>query len=136
MSTPPSRRTDGTSCGVPRSTIQTAAWTGWSGDAITGLLTDIPAVQQTVEDLIPLVVALPVVAVACYQFDGIFIAATAASAMMVTMALAFTVYILTLQPLANHYGLQGLWAAVLIFMAIRGITQALWYPRLESKLNH
>jgi len=105
------------------------------GDSITSLLTDIPAVLSSVDELMPLVIALPVVAVACYQFDGIFIAATAASAMMVTMALAFGVYILLLQPLASAYGLRGLWGAVLIFMAIRGITQAIWYPRLESKLR-
>jgi MATE family multidrug resistance protein len=106
-----------------------------SGNAITGLLTDIPQVRSTVDTLMPLVIALPVVAVACYQFDGVFIAATAASAMMVTMGVAFGVYILLLQPLANSYGLVGLWGAVLIFMAIRGITQAIWYPRLESRLR-
>jgi len=106
-----------------------------AGNAITGLLTDISAVRESVETLMPLVVALPIVAVACYQFDGVFIAATAASAMMVTMAVAFAIYILLLQPLATSYGLQGLWGAVLIFMAVRGIAQAIWYPRLESKLE-
>jgi len=104
------------------------------GNVITGMLTDIPAVRSTVEGLMPLVIALPVVAVACYQFDGVFIAATAASAMMVTMGIAFGIYLLLLQPLADSYGLQGLWGAVLIFMAVRGIAQAVWYPRLESKL--
>ena len=106
-----------------------------AGNAITSLLTDIPAVRLTVEQIMPLVVALPIVAVACYQFDGVFIAATAASAMMVTMAIAFAIYILLLQPMTNQYGLQGLWGAMLVFMAVRGITQAIWYPRLESKLK-
>ena len=106
-----------------------------AGNAITGLLTDIPSVRLSVEVLMPLVIALPVVAVACYQFDGVFIAATAASAMMVTMAIAFAVYILLLQAMTARFGLQGSWAAVLIFMAVRGITQAVWYPRLESKLS-
>jgi len=105
------------------------------GDLITALLTDIPTVRSTVEGLMPLVIALPVVAVACYQFDGVFIAATAASAMMVTMAVAFGVYILLLQPLTGRYGLEGLWGTVLIFMAVRGITQAIWYPKLESQLR-
>ncbi len=106
-----------------------------AGNTITSLLTDISAVRLSVEALMPLVVALPIVAIACYQFDGVFIAATAASAMMVTMAVAFAAYMLLLQPLANRYGLQGLWGAVLIFLAVRGIAQAIWYPRLESKLN-
>jgi MATE family multidrug resistance protein len=83
----------------------------------------------------PLVVALPVVAVACYQFDGVYIAATAGAAMMVTMAIAFSVYILVLNPMTTAWGLAGLWAAMLVFMATRGITQAIWYPRIESALK-
>jgi MATE family multidrug resistance protein len=108
-------------------------WLG--GNAITALLTDISEIRLIVGQLIPLVVALPVVAVACYQFDGVYIAATAGSAMMVTMAIAFAVYILVLNPMTTAWGLAGLWAAVLVFMATRGITQAIWYPRLESALK-
>jgi len=105
------------------------------GTAITSLLTDIAEVRLTVESLMPLVIALPVVAVACYQFDGVYIAATAGAAMMVTMGVAFVVYILALEPMTARWGLEGLWGAILIFMALRGVAQAVWYPRLEAKLN-
>jgi MATE family multidrug resistance protein len=105
-----------------------------AGNAITGLLTDISTVRMSVEQLMPLVIVLPVVAVACYQFDGVYIAATAGAAMMVTMAVAFLIYILVLNPMTARWGLQGLWAAILMFMAARGIAQAIWYPRLEAKL--
>ena len=108
----------------------------FAGNAITALLTDISAIRQSVANLMPLVIALPVVSVACYQFDGIFIAATAGAAMMITMATAFIVYILALYVLVDPYGLFGLWSAMLIFMAARGIAQAAWYPRLESSLPH
>ena len=108
-------------------------WLG--GNAITALLTDISEIRLMVGQLMPLVVALPVVAVACYQFDGVYIAATAGAAMMVTMAIAFSVYILVLNPMTTAWGLAGLWAAVLVFMATRGIAQAIWYPRLESALK-
>jgi MATE family multidrug resistance protein len=106
-----------------------------AGDAITALLTDIDSVRMSVNQLMPLVIALPLVAVACYQFDGVYIAATAGAAMMVTMAIAFAVYIGALQPMTERWGLEGLWASVLVFMAFRGIAQAVWYPRLESKLD-
>ena len=56
--------------------------------------------------------------------------------MMVTMAVAFAIYIVVLDPMTTRWGLEGLWAAVLIFMAARGISQAIWYPRLESKLGN
>jgi len=106
-----------------------------AGSSLTALLTDIAAVRLSVESLMPLVILLPVVAVACYQFDGVYIAATAGAAMMVTMAVAFAVYVLVLSPLSAARGLEGLWTAVLIFMAARGIAQAFWYPRLKSKLG-
>ena len=108
-------------------------WLG--GNAITALLTDITDVRLSVETLMPLVIALPIIAVACYQFDGVFIAATAGAAMMVTMGIAFAIYLLVLNPMTVRWGITGLWGAVLIFMAIRGIAQAIWYPRLESKLE-
>ncbi len=108
-------------------------WLG--GTSLTALLTDLWAVRLSVEALMPLVIALPVVAVACYQFDGVYIAATAGAAMMVTMAIAFAIYVLVLNPMSARWGLEGLWAAVLVFMAVRGIAQAIWYPRLKAKLN-
>ncbi len=104
-----------------------------AGNTITALLTDIGTVRESVATLMPLVIALPLVAVACYQFDGVYIGATAAAAMLGTMAIAFVVYLLVLQPMTGAWGLRGLWGAVLIFMAIRGIAQAVWYPRLVAR---
>jgi MATE family multidrug resistance protein len=110
-----------------------AFWLG--GNAITNVLTDIEAVRQTVFALMPLVIALPVVSVWCYQFDGVFIGATAGGAMLVTMAIAFVVYLAVLGPMTRTWGLTGLWAAVLLFMAMRGLSQAIWYPRLVARLK-
>lgn len=106
-----------------------------AGDSLTALLTDLTAVRLSVGALMPLIVALPIVAVACYQFDGVYIAATAGAAMMVTMGIAFIVYVLLLNPMSAKWGLEGLWGAILIFMAVRGISQAIWYPRLKSELD-
>lgn len=108
-------------------------WLG--GNSLTALLTDLSSVRLAVGNLMPIVIALPVVAVACYQFDGVYIAATAGAAMMVTMAIAFTIYIILLNPMSARWGLEGLWAAVLIFMAARGVAQAAWYPRLKARLD-
>ena len=106
-----------------------------AGNAVTGLLTDIGGVRETVSELMPFVIALPVVSIWCYQFDGIYIGATAAGAMMITMGISFAVYLLALGPMTQAWGLQGLWGAVLIFMGMRGLCQAAWYPRLEARLN-
>ncbi|NND45223.1 MAG: MATE family efflux transporter [Xanthomonadales bacterium] len=105
------------------------------GNALTALLTDIVPVRATVAELMPFVIALPLVSVWCYQFDGVFIGATAATAMMVTMGIAFAVYLAVLGPMTEHWGLAGLWGAVLVFMAARGLAQAAWYPRLERSIE-
>jgi MATE family multidrug resistance protein len=107
----------------------------WGGTAITAVLTDIETVRVAVAGVLPLVAALPVVAVASYHFDGVFIGATAARAMLGTMSIAFVIYLLILSPMTERWGLAGLWGAVLVFMALRGLTQALWYPRLLGRLH-
>ena len=111
-----------------------AALFWFAGEHITAVLTDIETVRQAVAGVMPLVAALPVISVACYHFDGVFIGATAAKAMLGTMAIAFVVYLLILGPMTERWGLAGLWGAVIVFMAIRGLTQALWYPRLLARL--
>ena len=47
------------------------------------------------------------------------------TAMMVTMGVAFAVYLVLLEPMTDKWGIHGLWGAVLIFMAARGLAQAL-----------
>ena len=106
-----------------------------AGNDITALLTDIESVRITAGALLPLVVALPLVSVWCFLFDGVYIGATAAAAMMVTMAIAFAIYMMLLEPMTQQWGLHGLWGAVLVFMAVRGLAQAIWYPRLERRLE-
>jgi MATE family multidrug resistance protein len=105
------------------------------GNDITALLTDIESVRIVAAALLPLVIALPLVSVWCFLFDGVYIGATAAAAMMVTMGVAFVIYLLLLEPMTQQWGLHGLWGAVLVFMAVRGLAQAIWYPRLERKLT-
>ena len=96
-----------------------------AGNDITALLTDIESVQVVAAALLPLVIALPVVSVWCYLFDGVYIGATAAAAMMVTMGIAFVIYIALLPIMTDAWGLHGLWGAVLVFMAVRGLAQAI-----------
>ncbi|MBT8040747.1 MAG: MATE family efflux transporter [Gammaproteobacteria bacterium] len=105
-----------------------------AGNDITALLTDIDSVRIAAGALLPLVIALPVVSVWCFLFDGVYIGATAGAAMMVTMGIAFVIYLFLLQPMTEQWGLHGLWGAVLVFMAARGLAQAIWYPALERKL--
>jgi len=49
-----------------------------------------------------------------------------------TMLMALVVYILFYFLLKNEYGNHGLWAALLIFMAARGLIQWVWYEKRLS----
>ena len=106
-----------------------------AGDGIVAVLTDLEDVRALSRDLMPLLVIMPVVSVWCFQMDGVYIGATAAAAMMVTMGIAFGIYLLILNPMTQTWGLRGLWGAILVFMAVRGISQLIWYPRLERRLG-
>ncbi len=106
-----------------------------AGDGIIAMLTDLEDVRALSRDLIPLLVIMPFVSVWCFQMDGVYIGATAAAAMLVTMGIAFGIYMLILNPMTHAWGLRGLWGAIVVFMAVRGISQLLWYPRLERRLG-
>lgn len=105
------------------------------GDSIIASLTSNIGVRAAAESALIAIVWLPLASVWCYQLDGIFIGATATRAMMVTMALSFAVFISIAGVLSASWGLKGLWLAVVIFSACRGITQIVYYPYILRKLN-
>lgn len=105
------------------------------GSQIIAGLTDVLSVRAVAASALPAMIWLPIVSVWCYQFDGIFIGATAARAMMVTMMISFAAFIAAVGPLTDAYGLLGLWLAVLVFTGARGLTQAVYYPRIVRELK-
>ncbi len=107
-----------------------------AGDAMVDVFTGHESVRALTRDYLPWLVAMPIVAVWSYQYDGIYIGATAGGAMMVTMALAFATFVGASQILLPRYGNHGLWAAMMLFMAARGILQAAWYPRIRRAASN
>lgn len=102
------------------------------GDSIISLLTNLPEVIEQAEIVLPWLWLMPLVAHWSYFYDGVFIGLGYTKAMRNTMAISalavfFPTWYVTTQLLfsstnANH----GLWLALLLFMAARGISQALW----------
>lgn len=97
-----------------------------AGDNIIALLTSLPALQTLAGHYLFWQVILPLVGVWCYLLDGMFVGATRAAEMRNSMAIAaagFAVTLLTVPALGNH----GLWLALTVFLALRGLTLAwLW----------
>jgi len=102
------------------------------GGRIVAVMTTAADVRAEAAIYLPWMVAVPVVGIASWMFDGIFIGATRTREMRNGMLISFLVYCVAVWLLLPVWGNHGLWAALMIFNAMRGITLALWYPSLEA----
>lgn len=94
------------------------------GPAIVALLTSIESLREAADRYLIWQVILPLAGVWCYLLDGMFIGATRGRDMrnsMLLAALGYALTLLTLPWLGNH----GLWLAITVFLALRGITLGL-----------
>ena len=98
-----------------------------TGPIFVRVLTDIPDVVNTTLQYLPWMIAAPVIAFWAYLYDGVFVGATRAKEMRNSMlASTFLVFIpawFAFRFLGNH----GLWLALMIFMASRGLGMHIYY---------
>ncbi len=94
-----------------------------AGGHIVAMLTSLPSLQQLADRYVLWQAVLPVIGVWCYLLDGMFIGATRGAEMRNSMAVAaagFALTLLTVPVLGNH----GLWLALAVFLALRGLSLA------------
>ncbi|WP_299649709.1 MATE family efflux transporter [uncultured Jannaschia sp.] len=101
------------------------------GGGIVDIMTTAPEVRQAARDFLPWMVAAPLVGVAAWILDGIFIGATRTRDMRNMMVLSTICYGAAMALLVPAFGNHGLWAALMVSFAARGITLGLRYPALE-----
>ena len=129
---------------VRRSSIITMQWGfagslalalafGLVGPALIDLMTTATDVQQTARQYLPWLVIAPVIGVASWVLDGIFIGATLTRDMRQAMILAVGIYMLALAALVPLFGNHGLWAALMVLNAARGVIMAARYKGVEHK---
>ena len=106
-----------------------------AGPWLIALFTDISEVRAVAEAMLPWILASPLISVWSYQLDGIFIGATRTAAMRNAMIVSLLFFIVAERLLTPAYGNDGLWAALLIFMAMRAVTLGAYYPGLERSLT-
>ena len=63
-----------------------------------------------------------------FLLDGVFIGATRTRELMMSMVVSFALFVVASWALLALYGNHGLWAAMLLFMALRGLTLARYLP--------
>ena len=104
------------------------------GERLLHLFTNqMPLVEQAKPYLIWIIVA-PVVNVAAYIWDGIFLGATASKALRdsaIVSALLFLTAVYLLMPFGNH----GLWGALTLLLIARGISLTLLAPKYLFRLD-
>ena len=98
---------------------------GCGGVAFLSLLTDEQEVIGAASRYFGWAIAIPIVSVTAFIWDGIFIGATATRGMLVSMASAaatfFVLYFSLRTPLGNH----ALWLAFVTYLFMRGAVQSL-----------
>ncbi|MGX9349620.1 MATE family efflux transporter [Shimia sp. W99] len=103
-----------------------------AGGMIIDLMTTAPDVRAAARDYLPYMVAAPLLGVASWMLDGIFIGATQSRDMRNMMVLSLIVYVVAVWALVPLWGNHGLWLALLISFVARGVTLGVRYPRLEA----
>lgn len=102
------------------------------GGSIIDLMAKAPTVQEVARTYLVYMVLAPLVGLAAWMFDGIFIGATRTRDMRNMMAVSLCFYVVSVILLVPAFGNHGLWLSLLISFIVRGITLGLRYPRLEA----
>ncbi|MBY5975312.1 MATE family efflux transporter [Phaeobacter italicus] len=108
-------------------------WLG--GGWLIDLMSTSPEVRAAGRHYLLWAAALPLLSVASYMFDGIFIGATWTRDMRVAMIQSVALYVGALVILVPLMGNHGLWAALVVLNLARGATLGLRYPRLEAQID-
>ena len=128
---------------VRRSSLVTSQWgvggavalglVFWAiGPAIIDIMAKAPDVRETARAFLPWVALAPLIGIASWMFDGIFIGATLTREMRNAMLASVLVYAAALTVLVGAFGNHGLWASLMVLNATRGVTMARLYPRAEA----
>jgi MATE family multidrug resistance protein len=99
-----------------------------AGSWIVERLTDQAAVCAAAETYLPWAALSPVISVWGFLLDGVFIGATRTRELMLSMIVSLAMFVAVSSALLALHGNHGLWAAMTIFMAARGITLARYLP--------
>lgn len=102
-----------------------------AGPSIIDVMTTAPEVREAARSYLAYMVFAPLIGAAAWMFDGIFIGATRTRDMRNMMALALICYGVAVAVLIPLLGNHGVWLALLISFAARGLFMGLRYPALE-----
>ena len=102
----------------------------WGGD-IVDLMAKAPEVRAEARNYLPYMLLVPVLGVASWMLDGVFIGATRTGDMRNMAVLSTAAFAVAVVILVPAYGNHGLWIAFLSSYVVRALTLGARYPALE-----
>jgi MATE family multidrug resistance protein len=99
------------------------------GSLIVTLLTDLPEVRRTAMTYLPWLVVSPLISVWCFLYDGVYVGMTRAREMRNIMLFSTGAVFIPAWYLAQPFGNHGLWFALMLFFASRGIGMHVGYRK-------
>ncbi|WP_425077937.1 MATE family efflux transporter [Ruegeria denitrificans] len=105
-----------------------------AGPALIDLMSTSPQVREAGREYLFWAAIAPVIGVASWMFDGIYIGATWTRAMRNAMIQSVAIYVVALFILVPSFGNHGLWAALMVLNIARGVTMGWRYPKLEAQV--
>jgi MATE family multidrug resistance protein len=105
------------------------------GPTIIDLMSTAPEVRIEARQYLAWASVAPMIGIASWMFDGIYIGATWTREMRNAMVQSVAIYICALFVLLPAFGNHGLWAALMVLNTARGLTLGLRYPRLEATVR-
>ncbi|KUJ85531.1 MATE family efflux transporter [Ruegeria marisrubri] len=106
-----------------------------AGPLIIDLMATAQEVRAAGREYLVWAAIAPVLGVASWMLDGIYIGATWTRAMRMAMIQSVVAYVVALVILVPTLGNHGLWAALMVLNITRGLTLGLRYPRLEAQIT-
>lgn len=99
------------------------------------LMSTDPTLQQEALRFWPWLVALPLVCIWAFFWDGVFMGAVQTRTLRNAMIVSFAVYVPAQFGLSALWGNHGVWAAMLVLMVMRSLMLTLAWPKLKASVG-
>ena len=106
------------------------------GNMIISLMTGIDTVRATAGEYMIWLIIAPIFCVWPFLFDGVYIGMMRTVEMRNSMVVAVICFFVVAYPLSSLWANHGLWIAILVFMATRGLTLGLGYRKIEAQVEY
>lgn len=105
------------------------------GSYFVSVLTDLPEVRTVSENMLFLAAIYIFFSFAAFQLDGIFIGASSTGPMRNAAFISLAVFLAAWWYLAPRYGVNGLWWAMIIYVAARADALLIYFPSLRKSVS-